>query len=1414
MSLIVLWMAAMLGAAPSARAFDIYVDSDAPGGNNGSTWLNAYRTLHDALAIAQPGDTVKVAQGVYRPDEGAGMTPGDRFAMFELRSNIALMGGYAGYSALPTWQWDTRNTELYETVLSGDLQGNDLPFDVNDSRAHRLRISASQRQDNSYTVVMLDTTQPGTLLEGVTIKGGNANSQDQSADHTTRGGGVFCKDGSPTIRNCRIEMCTALGVGGGMYNLSSAPKVDGCTFLGNYSEKSGSGMYNLTSDPNIINCLFESNNGNFMAKGAGIYNDKSDPNISHCVFKKNKGVGSGGGLYNSASKPNVTDTQFIENRPLLSGGGVKNARGSRASYVRCKFIRNHVGNTGGAASNDSSDAEFLLCEFIDNDSADDGGAIHNRRAAVTILNCLFNANAARDYGGAIACYNAEVVVTNCTFSGNVADSGRALACTSFSTDESSQVTIVNSILWDSGIEITRTDDSSIDLSYSITSRQYPGTHVSRTNPSFENPRGEDRIAGNEDDNFRLSANSPAIDSGTNIAVPLRLVKDLLGVLRRIDDPDTQDSGRGTAPIVDRGAYEFGDLANVTPPIADAGPDQSLSSPTSSVVDVMLDGSASGDPDGDSLQYEWTWAVGNQAYQATGVTPTIQLPAGQHAVTLVVFDGIFYSAPDGVLISIVEVGNRPIADAGPDQSVISSAGGQASVHLNGSGSFDTDGDPLQYAWSWVVNNQTIQTAGFAPTIQLPVGQYTVRLVVFDGTYYSAVDTVQITVTHANRVPVADAGPDQTVTASAGGLAAVALDGFGSSDPDGDSLQYTWSWTVGNQSYQTTLVTPTIQLPIGQHQISLVVFDGQFQSSADIVQVTVIETDHTPVANAGADQTVTASAQGLATVTLNGSGSFDQDGDPLQYLWRWTVNNQTLSTSGVAPTIQLPVGQHTIELLVFDGTQNSTPDTVVMTVMSAGNRPIANAGPDQTVASPFGGLVAVTLNGSGSFDPDGDPLQYTWSWATNNQPFQAVGVSPVIQLPVGQHLVTLFVSDGVSFSLADTVLITVQLSANRPVAHAGPDQIVTAPFSGQAAVQLNGSGSFDPDGDPLQYAWKWTINNQIYQTAGVTPTLQLPGGQHVIELTVFDGTLTSLPDTVTITVQSGGSLPIANAGPDQTVRGSPSGLATVFLDGSGSFDPAGRPLEYTWRWTMNNQLFQVAGVRPVIQLPVGQHFIELVVDNAFFLSWPDVVTITVTSAGNRPVADAGSDQDLFIAPGELASVNLNGSASADPDGDLLQYTWSWRIGGLDFQATGVSPTVQFPVGHHVVSLTVFDGTTHSNADEVIVFVRELTAGRLWLWPFHVTRSDAVDYVLGMLKLNNVQPRDVDLTLPARLLPADIPALAMHALLDADGVTTTLFVFFDEEALLRAIPQNGQLPITVVGQLRSGQPFFGSATLFLTH
>jgi len=92
------------------------------------------------------------------------------------------------------------------------------------------------------------------------------------------------------------------------------------------------------------------------------------------------------------------------------------------------------------------------------------------------------------------------------------------------------------------------------------------------------------------------------------------------------------------------------------------------------------------------------------------------------------------------------------------------------------------------------------------------------------------------------------------------------------------------------------------------------------------------DSAPVADAGEDQVVLATLDGMTEVTLDGSASSDYDGDTLTYEWTWTIDGDTYNTKGVNPTIKLPVGKHTIELIVNDGTANSMPDDVVIKVIT--------------------------------------------------------------------------------------------------------------------------------------------------------------------------------------------------------------------------------------------------------------------------------------------------------------------------------------------------------------------------------------------------------------------------------------------------------------------------------------------------
>jgi hypothetical protein len=110
----------LLTTAPTFAGHTIYVDDDATGNNDGSSWTDAFNFLQDALAIAYSGDEIWVAQGIYKPDQGASITPGDREATFQLKNRLTLKGGYVGFGHP---NHNARDIELYETILSGDLDG-------------------------------------------------------------------------------------------------------------------------------------------------------------------------------------------------------------------------------------------------------------------------------------------------------------------------------------------------------------------------------------------------------------------------------------------------------------------------------------------------------------------------------------------------------------------------------------------------------------------------------------------------------------------------------------------------------------------------------------------------------------------------------------------------------------------------------------------------------------------------------------------------------------------------------------------------------------------------------------------------------------------------------------------------------------------------------------------------------------------------------------------------------------------------------------------------------------------------------------------------------------------------------------------------------------------------------------------
>lgn len=186
---------------------------------------------------------------------------------------------------------------------------------------------------------------------------------------------------------------------------------------------------------------------------------------------------------------------------------------------------------------------------------------------------------------------------------------------------------------------------------------------------------------------------------------------------------------------------------------------------------------------------------------------------------------------------------------------------------------------------------------------------------------------------NSAPIADAGADQSATVGM----IVAFDGSGSSDPDGDALDYAWEITTAPSASSAELINAAFADPQfipdaeGRYVISLVVNDGALDSTPDLVEVTATQDDGRPVANAGADQSVSIGA----AVLLDGTASSDPDGDPLAFTWTMASrpggSTAALSSANTAnPSFTADVaGTYQLSLTVSDGTEYSDPDVLVVT-----------------------------------------------------------------------------------------------------------------------------------------------------------------------------------------------------------------------------------------------------------------------------------------------------------------------------------------------------------------------------------------------------------------------------------------------------------------------------------------------------
>ena len=415
-----------------------------------------------------------------------------------------------------------------------------------------------------------------------------------------------------------------------------------------------------------------------------------------------------------------------------------------------------------------------------------------------------------------------------------------------------------------------------------------------------------------------------------------------------------------------------------------------------------------------------------------------------------------------------------------------------------------------------------------------------------------------------------------------------------------------------------------------------------------------------------------------VVFDGSGSSDSDGTIASYNWDF---GDGASGTGVSPShIYGTDGSFTVSLTVTDNDGATATASTTATIALGNQPPIADPN------GPYNGTVGlpVSFDGSGSSDPDGTIISYSWDFGDGSS---GTGVNPSHSYnAAGTYNVTLTIMDNAGATDSGGTTATISNVPNlSPVADAN------GPYSGTVGtpVTFDGTASTDPDGSIVSYDWNFG-DGTIAMDAGATPSHTYgSNGSFTVTLTVTDNVGASASDATTANIGvAPNEAPVADAnGPYNGTVGSP-----VLFDGSGSSDPDGSITSYQWNFGDGST---GTGVNPDHTYTTdGSFTVTLMVTDNAGATDTDTTTATIGVGNLPPAADANGPYSGTVN----MAVMFDGSGSSDPENGPLTYAWDFGDGS---SGTGTNPTHSYSeAGTYNVTLTVSDNAGATDSDMTTV------------------------------------------------------------------------------------------------------------------
>lgn len=299
----------------SAQAGVRYININATGSNDGSSWANAYTSLQSAISAATASDSLWMATGIYTPADTA------RWASFNMKSGVSIFGGFNGTES----SFAQRNFINNPTILSGEIN------------------SPSLSSDNSIRILQANYLSQPITIDGVTIQGGS----DRGV-YAAGGQGIYIRRSVVTIRHCVISHCEGMS-GPGVLADSATVTIDSSRIEYNQAYGGdGGGIYAADSKLNLLASRITSNIDSVALNGGGgLYVDGGDFNVDRCIFSGNKTTTNGCAIFASGDHmlDTVSNSLFVGNSSgdggvVLLINNANNGTGASEIVYNCTFAHN------------------------------------------------------------------------------------------------------------------------------------------------------------------------------------------------------------------------------------------------------------------------------------------------------------------------------------------------------------------------------------------------------------------------------------------------------------------------------------------------------------------------------------------------------------------------------------------------------------------------------------------------------------------------------------------------------------------------------------------------------------------------------------------------------------------------------------------------------------------------------------------------------------------------------------------------------------------------------------------------------------------------------------------------------------------------------------------------------------------